>query len=82
MNEANYKGENAGFLPTTEAIREGFENLNHLPNYDNLYYAGFSRAIGDWLLGMNATRLYTVKHGGYKQVLSIDGCKPLQRQWL
>ena len=39
--------------------------------YDNLYYAGFSRAIGDWLLGMNATRLYTVKHGGYKQVLSV-----------
>ena len=36
-----------------------------------MYYAGFSRAIGDWLLGMNATRLYTVKHGGYKQVLSV-----------
>ncbi|MEQ9581189.1 MAG: DNA topoisomerase, partial [Arenibacter sp.] len=38
---------------------------------DNLYYAGFSRAIGDWLLGMNATRLYTVKHGGYEQMLSV-----------
>jgi DNA topoisomerase-3 len=54
----------------------------------NLYYAGFSRAIGDWLLGMNATRLYTVKHGGYKQVLIIgrvcantyahDGCGSLE----
>src|SRR5690606_7012167 len=38
---------------------------------DNLFYAGFSRAIGDWLLGMNATRLYTLKHGANKQVLSI-----------
>ncbi len=56
---------------TTEAIKEGFEKLYPATQYDNLYYAGFSRAIGDWLLGMNATRLYTVKHGGYKQVLSI-----------
>ncbi|MEO8932718.1 MAG: DNA topoisomerase, partial [Xanthomarina sp.] len=56
---------------TTEAIKEGFNNLKPSENYDNLYYAGFSRAIGDWLLGMNATRLYTVKHGGYKQVLSV-----------
>jgi DNA topoisomerase-3 len=56
---------------TTEAIKEGFENLKPAENYDNLYYAGFSRAIGDWLLGMNATRLYTLKHGGYKQVLSV-----------
>ncbi len=56
---------------TTEAIKEGFHNLKPASEYDNLYYAGFSRAIGDWLLGMNATRLYTVKHGGYKQVLSI-----------
>jgi DNA topoisomerase-3 len=55
---------------TTEAIKEGFNNLKPSANYDNLYYAGFSRAIGDWL-GMNATRLYTVKHGGFKQVLSI-----------
>ena len=56
---------------TTEAIKEGFEKLTPASDYDNLYYAGFSRAIGDWLLGMNATRLYTKKHGGFKQVLSI-----------
>lgn len=74
MNQANYKGEVKRLWIsslTTEAIKEGFENLKPSKNYDNLYYAGFSRAIGDWLLGMNATRLYTVKHGGYKQVLSI-----------
>ncbi|MEN3322679.1 DNA topoisomerase 3 [Mariniflexile soesokkakense] len=74
MNEAKYKGEVKRLWIsslTTEAIKEGFENLKPSANYDNLYYAGFSRAIGDWLLGMNATRLYTVKHGGYKQVLSI-----------
>lgn len=74
MNEANYKGEVKRLWIsslTAEAIKEGFENLKPSANYDNLYYAGFSRAIGDWLLGMNATRLYTVKHGGYKQVLSI-----------
>ena len=56
---------------TEEAIREGFKNLKPSEEYDNLYYAGFSRAIGDWLLGLNATRLYTVKYGGYKQVLSV-----------
>ena len=74
MNEAQYKGEVQRLWIsslTTEAIKEGFQNLKPSANYDNLYYAGFSRAIGDWLLGMNATRLYTVKHGGYKQVLSI-----------
>ncbi|APA00204.1 DNA topoisomerase 3 [Flavobacterium commune] len=74
MNEANYKGEVKRLWIsslTAEAIKEGFENLKPSTNYDNLFYAGFSRAIGDWLLGMNATRLYTVKHGGYKQVLSI-----------
>ncbi|WP_396171736.1 DNA topoisomerase 3 [Flavobacterium sp.] len=74
MNEAHYKGEVQRLWIsslTTEAIKEGFENLKSSANYDNLFYAGFSRAIGDWLLGMNATRLYTVKHGGYKQVLSI-----------
>ena len=74
MNEAQYKGDvNRLWISslTTEAIKEGFQNLKPSANYDNLYYAGFSRAIGDWLLGMNATRLYTVKHGGYKQVLSI-----------
>lgn len=74
MNEAKYKGEVQRLWIsslTTEAIKEGFNNLKPSSNYDNLYYAGFSRAIGDWLLGMNATRLYTVKHGGFKQVLSI-----------
>ena len=74
MNEANYKGEVKRLWIsslTTEAIEEGFKKLKPSKDYDNLYYAGFSRAIGDWLLGMNATRLYTVKHGGYKQVLSV-----------
>jgi DNA topoisomerase III len=74
MHQANYKGEVKRLWIsslTTEAIKEGFENLKPSKNYDNLFYAGFSRAIGDWLLGMNATRLYTVKHGGYKQVLSV-----------
>ncbi len=74
MNEANYKGDVKRLWIsslTTEAIKEGFESLKPAADYDNLYYAGFSRAIGDWLLGINATRLYTVKHGGYKQVLSV-----------
>lgn len=56
---------------TKEAIKTGFESLKPAEEFDNLYYAGSSRAIGDWLLGMNATRLYTLKYGGYKQVLSI-----------
>ncbi len=56
---------------TEEAIKEGFENLKDEGSYDNLYYAGYSRAIGDWLLGLNATRLFTVKYGGKNQVLSI-----------
>lgn len=74
LDQANYKGKVQRLWIsslTTEAIKEGFDNLKPSENYDNLYYAGFSRAIGDWLLGMNATRLYTVKHGGYKQVLSV-----------
>ncbi len=74
LNQANYKGKVQRLWIsslTTEAIREGFENLKPSDQYDNLFYAGFSRAIGDWLLGMNATRLYTLKHGGYKQVLSV-----------
>tara|TARA_B100000809_G_scaffold266574_1_gene329994 strand:- start:850 stop:3129 length:2280 start_codon:yes stop_codon:yes gene_type:complete len=74
IDQAGYKGEVQRLWIsslTTEAIKEGFKNLKPSENYDNLYYAGFSRAIGDWLLGMNATRLYTLKHGGYKQVLSI-----------
>jgi len=56
---------------TTEAIKAGFGNLQPAAAFDNLYYAGSSRAIGDWLLGMNATRLFTLKYGGFKQVLSI-----------
>jgi len=74
INQAGYTGEVQRLWIsslTTEAIKEGFKNLKSATDYDNLYYAGFSRAIGDWLLGMNATRLYTVKHGGYKQVLSV-----------
>jgi len=74
INQAGYKGKVKRLWIsslTSEAIKEGFANLKSSTQYDNLYYAGFSRAIGDWLLGMNATRLYTVKHGGYKQVLSV-----------
>ena len=56
---------------TDEAIREGFKNLKDQQEYKNLYEAGLSRAIGDWLLGMNATRLYTLKYGKNRQVLSI-----------
>jgi DNA topoisomerase III len=56
---------------TEEAIREGFNHLQPGSKYDNLYAAGSARAIGDWLLGMNATRLYTLKYGQNKQVLSI-----------
>ena len=56
---------------TEEAIREGFANLKDAAEYQSLYEAGLSRAIGDWLLGMNATRLYTLKYGQDRQVLSI-----------
>ena len=56
---------------TEEAIREGFATLKDQSEYQSLYEAGLSRAIGDWLLGMNATRLYTLKYGKNKQVLSI-----------
>jgi len=56
---------------TEEAIREGFQKLQDGKKFDNLYSAGSARAIGDWLLGMNATRLYTLKYGRNKQVLSI-----------
>ncbi len=74
INQAKYVGEVKRLWIsslTEEAIKEGFKNLASSKKYDNLYYAGFSRAIGDWLLGLNATRLYTVKFGGYKQVLSV-----------
>jgi len=56
---------------TEEAIKEGFEKLKDEKEFQSLYEAGMSRAIGDWLLGMNATRLYTIKYGQNKQVLSI-----------
>ncbi len=56
---------------TEEAIREGFNHLKDQSDYQSLYEAGLSRAIGDWLLGMNATRLYTLKYGQNRQVLSI-----------
>ena len=56
---------------TEESIREGFQNLKPQTDFDSLYFAGLSRAIGDWLLGMNATRLYTLKYGQDRQVLSI-----------
>ena len=56
---------------TEEAIREGFATLKDQSEYQSLYEAGLSRAIGDWLLGMNATRLYTLKYAKNRQVLSI-----------
>jgi len=74
IKQANYKGPVDRLWIsslTKEAIRGGFKNIKPSSEFDNLYYAGSSRAIGDWLLGMNATRLYTLKYGGYKQVLSI-----------
>jgi len=74
INQCEYKGNVQRLWIsslTEEAIKEGFKNLKPASDYDNLYYAGFSRAIGDWLLGLNATRLFTVKYGGYKQVLSV-----------
>ena len=56
---------------TEEAIREGFDKLMESKDFDTLYAAGSARAIGDWLLGMNATRAYTLKYGNGKNVLSI-----------
>lgn len=56
---------------TEEAIKQGFDNLKDQQDYQPLYLAGLSRAIGDWILGMNATRLYTLKYGQNRQVLSI-----------
>ncbi|MBP5400136.1 MAG: DNA topoisomerase 3 [Bacteroidales bacterium] len=56
---------------TEESIREGFAHLKDQSDYQSLYEAGLSRAIGDWLLGMNATRLYTLKYGQNRQVLSV-----------
>ena len=58
---------------TEEAIRQGFQNLRDGKEFDSLYQAGRSRAVGDWLLGLNATRLFTLKYTTYqdKQLLSI-----------
>ena len=56
---------------TDESIREGFKSLKQQEDFDSLYYAGLSRAIGDWILGMNATRLYTLKYSQNRNVLSI-----------
>lgn len=56
---------------TEESIREGFKKLKDQSDYQHLYEAGLSRAMGDWLLGMNATRLYTLKYAQNRQVLSI-----------
>lgn len=74
MMEAGYKGKSQRLWIsslTEEAIKEGFRNLKASEDYDQLFYAGYSRAIGDWLLGMNATRLYTLKYGKDRQVLSV-----------
>ena len=57
---------------TEESIREGFSSLKPQEEFDKLYEAGLTRAIGDWLLGINATRLYTVKYGQNRQVLSVS----------
>ena len=56
---------------TEEAIKEGFKNLKPGEDYNRLYAAGMCRAVGDWMLGMNATRLFTLKFGGKGQVLSV-----------
>ena len=56
---------------TDESIRKGFQELKDSRDFDNLYYAGLSRAIGDWILGMNATRLYTLKYSRSRDVLSV-----------
>lgn len=56
---------------TDEAVREGFKNLKDQKDLESLYVAGLCRAIGDWLLGINATRLYSLKYGVNRQILSI-----------
>ncbi|MDP4587259.1 MAG: DNA topoisomerase 3 [Flavobacteriales bacterium] len=74
IQKAGFKGEVKRLWIsslTTEAIEEGFKDLRPEKEFDTLYYAGSSRAIGDWLLGINATRLFTLKYGVQKQVLSI-----------
>lgn len=56
---------------TDESIKDGFKSLKPQADFDSLYFAGLSRAIGDWILGMNATRLYTLKYAQNRNVLSI-----------
>jgi len=56
---------------TDEAIRKGFNELKPEADFNNLYYAGLSRAIGDWILGINATRLYTLKYSSGRNLLSV-----------
>ena len=56
---------------TDEAVKEGFANLRDSHDFDSLYTAGLCRAIGDWVLGLNATRLYTLRYGQNRQILSI-----------
>lgn len=56
---------------TDEALINGFQNLRDQKELDSLYIAGLCRAIGDWLLGINATRLYTIRFGTNRQVLSV-----------
>jgi len=74
IQEAKYKGPVQRLWIsslTKDAITDGFKSLQPASNFDSLYHAGFARAIGDWLLGMNATRLYSIKYGAGKLVLSI-----------
>lgn len=72
---------------TDESIREGFKQLKPEKDFNNLYYAGLSRAIGDWILGLNATRLYSLKYSEPGKVLSIGRVQTptlslvVQRQW-
>lgn len=56
---------------TDDSIKEGFNHLKPEDDFQNLYYAGLSRAIGDWILGMNATRLYSLKYSSPGNVLSV-----------
>ncbi|MDE6117991.1 MAG: DNA topoisomerase III, partial [Duncaniella sp.] len=56
---------------TDDSIKEGFMNLRPEKDFNNLYFAGLSRAIGDWILGMNCTRLYSLKYSSPGNVLSI-----------
>ncbi len=56
---------------TTEAMKAGFKNLKDASDYEYLYYAGMCRAVGDWILGLNATRLFTMKYGTFGTILSV-----------